>query len=72
MNSDFDSPLTPYSRRLQHGLAVANRKMMTRASAFGYSLVIGRPDGSPSEKDARQLMDELRQSDWWTEHFGDE
>ncbi len=71
MNTDYNSSLTPYSRRLQHGLAVANRKMMTRASIFGYSLVIGGVDGKPREKDARELMDELRNSDWWKEHFDD-
>lgn len=71
MNSDYSSSLTPYSRRLQHGLAVANRKMMTRAAIFGYTLVIGAPDGTASEKDARQLMDELHQSQWWKDHFDD-
>lgn len=71
MNSDYSSSFTPYSRRLQHGLAVANRKMMTRAAIFGYTLVIGAPDGTASEKDARQLMDELRQSQWWKDHFDD-
>ncbi|MDD7100369.1 MAG: hypothetical protein SOT67_01685 [Bacteroidaceae bacterium] len=71
MKSDYNSSFTPYSRRLQHGLAVANRKMMTRASIFGYTLVIGGTDGKPFEKDARQLMDELRHSPWWKEHFDD-
>ncbi len=71
MTDDYKSPLTPYARRVQHGMAVANRKMMTKASLYGHSLVIGRPDGTPTEKDAAQLMNELRQSPWWAEHFND-
>lgn len=71
MSSDYKSPLTPYSRRLQQGLAVANRKMMTRSAAFGYTLIIGGDDGIPREKDARQLLEELRNSPWWAEHFDD-
>ena len=71
MHSDYNSPLTPYARMVQHGMAVANRKMMARASAFGYSLVIGEPDGSCFEKDARQLMSELQGSPWWKTHFDD-
>ncbi|MBO4487153.1 MAG: hypothetical protein J5729_02200 [Bacteroidaceae bacterium] len=71
MRNDYNSPLTPYARKVQHGMAVANRKMMTRASVFGYSLVVGAPDGTCSEKDARQLMDELRETPWWKTHFDD-
>lgn len=52
-------------------MAVANRKMMMRASAFGYSLILGEPDGTYSEKDARQLMSELRDTPWWKQHFDD-
>ena len=71
MNRDDHTPLSPYAKRLQHGLALANRKMMYRASRFGYSLVIGRQDGTCYEKDAAQLMDELRETPWWSEHFDD-
>lgn len=71
MQADYHNPLTPYAKRVQHGMAVANRKMMMRASAFGYSLILGEPDGSYSEKDARQLMSELRDTPWWKQHFND-
>ena len=71
MNSDYNTTLTPYAKRLQHGLAVANRKMMPRASLFGYTLVIGTPDGNATEQDARRLLDNLKQSPWWKEHFDD-
>lgn len=72
MNDTLNSPLSPYARRLQHGLAVANRKMMCRASVFDYSLVIGLPDGNHTEKPAKELLGELQQTDWWTLHFGEE
>lgn len=71
MRNNNNYPLSPYCRKVQHALAVANRKMMQRASIFGYSLVLGTPDGKGTEKDARELMDELRQSEWWAEHFDD-
>lgn len=71
MHNDYNSPLTPYARKVQHGMAVANRKMMARASVFGYSLVLGEPDGSYREQDARLLMDELRNTTWWKTHFDD-
>lgn len=59
MNKDDQNPLSPYAKRLQRGMAKANHKMMYRASRFGYSLVIGRLDGTSYEKDAAELMDEL-------------
>ena len=71
MHNEYNSALTPYARKVQHGMAVANRKMMAKASVFGYSLVIGELDGTYSEKDAAQLMSELRQSPWWKQHFED-
>jgi len=71
MDRDNNSPLTPYAKRVQHGMALANRNMMYRASAFGYALVIGRHDGTWYNKDAATLMAELRESQWWTDHFDD-
>lgn len=70
-HNDCNSPLTPYARKVQHGMAVANRRMMARASIFGYSLVLGEPDGGYREQDARSLMEELRGSVWWKAHFED-
>lgn len=71
MHNEYNSPLTPYARKVQQGMAVANRKMITRASMLGYSLVIGSLDGSWDEKDATQLMGELRRTAWWKRHFDD-
>ncbi len=71
MHNEYNSPLTPYARKVQQGMAVANRKMITRASMLGYSLVIGSLDGSCDEKDAAQLMGELRRTAWWKRHFDD-
>ena len=71
MDNEYNSPLTPYARKVQQGMAVANRKMITRASMLGYSLVIGSLDGSWDEKDAAQLMGELRRTAWWKRHFDD-
>lgn len=71
MQIDYHTPLTPYAKRVQHGMAVANRKMMMRASIFGYSLILGESDGTYSEKDALELMNELRESPWWKQHFDD-
>ena len=71
MHNEYNSPLTPYARKVQQGMAVANRKMITRASMLGYSLVIGSLDGSWDEKDAAQLMGELRRTAWWKRHFDD-
>ena len=71
MHNEYNSPLTPYARKVQQGMAVANRRMITRASMLGYSLVIGSLDGSWAEKDAAQLMGELRRTAWWKRHFDD-
>lgn len=71
MHSEYNSPLSPYARKVQHGMAVANRRMMAKASVWGYSLVIGEPDGSFKEQDARLLMEELRGTPWWKMHFDD-
>lgn len=61
--------LSPAAQALQHGLAMANRKMLENAAALGRSLILGDLDGGYSERPATELLKEARQSQWWHENF---
>ena len=68
----MDSKKTEFSEHaacIQHGLALANRRMMERAARLGYTLVEGREDGSFEEYPAEQLLHVAQHSAWWQEHF---
>ncbi|MEG1580263.1 MAG: hypothetical protein RR386_03270 [Bacteroidaceae bacterium] len=58
-----------YAQRIQMGLAIANRKMMETAAAMGRNLIICRPGEKWQEVDARKLLEDAKQSDWWKTHF---
>lgn len=64
--------LSPAAQTLQHGLALANRKMLETAAALGRNLILGDLDGGYTERPAAQLLDEARKSTWWHENFEDE
>ena len=64
--------LSPYAQLIQHGLAVANRRMLEWNARLGRHMVIGAPDGTCAEQPAQGLLDEARRSPWWHDHFGAE
>ncbi len=61
--------LSPHARLLQHGLALANRRMMETAAKMERTLVLGTLNGEYRERPARELLDEAQASPWWEEHF---
>ena len=61
--------LSPHARQLQHGLALANRRMMETAAKMERTLVLGTLNGEYRERPARELLDEAQASPWWEEHF---
>lgn len=63
--------LSPAAQTLQHGLALANRKMLETAAALGRNLILGDLDGGYTERPASELLNEARQSPWWHENFED-
>lgn len=61
--------LSPHARQLQHGLALANRRMMETAAKMERTLILGTLDGNYQERPAAELLGEAHGSSWWHEHF---
>lgn len=70
---DFNNnKMSPDAQLIQHGLAIANRKLLELDAALGRSLILGRQDGTFEEKAASEFLHDAKLSDWWKEHFADE
>lgn len=65
------SEMSPYAKRIQHGLALANRKLMERNALLGDSLVVGSLDGTCKNVDAKDFLKESKDLPWWKENFSD-
>ena len=52
--------LSPHARQLQHGLALANRRMMETAAKMERTLILGTLDGNYQERPAA----EFHESGW--------
>ena len=61
--------LSPEAVKIQHGLAMANRRMLEVAAALQHNLILGALDGGFEEKLARELLEEVKDSEWWQKHF---
>lgn len=61
--------LSPEAIKIQHGLAMANRKMLEVAALLQRNLILGNLEGGFEEKSARELLEEVQSSEWWKEHF---
>ena len=59
------------AEQIQHGLALANRKMMETAAAMGRNLIICHPGRTWEEANAKELLEKAKESDWWRKHFDD-
>jgi hypothetical protein len=64
-----ESKMSEAAQQLQNGLALANRRMLEKAAALGYTLIIGDLDGGFQERPAAEVLEETRRSEWWHEHF---
>ena len=63
--------LSPYARKIQHGLALANRRLLEWDARLEREVVVGALDGTCTERPAAEVLQEARESDWWQEHFGE-
>jgi hypothetical protein len=67
---DFgNSKMSPYAQLIQHGLAMANRRLLETDAALGRPLILGHQDGTFEEKNAREFLNEAMTSEWWKIHF---
>ena len=69
--STRNTEMSASAEQIQHGLALANRKMMETAAAMGRKLIICRPGESWQEADAKELLEKARSTEWWKKNFED-
>jgi len=63
------SELSPETQKIQRGLAKANRRMIETAAALRRNLILGNMEGDYEEKPACELLEEIKNSDWWRLNF---
>lgn len=70
---DFSkSNMSPYAQMIQHGLSLANKRLLELDAALDRKLIFGHLDGTFEEKDAKEFLEEVKLSDWWKENFESE
>lgn len=61
--------MSPFAQKVQHGLALANRRLMELDTALNRTLIIGQQDGTYKEVTAKKLLKESESLSWWKENF---
>jgi len=64
-----ENNMSPFAQKVQHGLAVANRRLMELDTALNRTLIIGQQDGTYKEVTAKKLLKESESLSWWKENF---
>ncbi len=64
-----ENNMSPFAQKVQHGLALANRRLMELDTALNRTLIIGQQDGTYKEVTAKKLLKESESLSWWKENF---
>lgn len=58
-----------YAQKLEHALAFTLRRLLERETALGKTVVRGGADGKVRVEPAREVLEEVKMSVWWKNHF---